>query len=101
MLDQLLNYFPPILVNHTDGQKAYLTIGAADGHWQSGYMNDEGDIINGLFGKGITVSDALTDLRQTIEVMDMLARPSIPVDELTGRMKTSTDNSACDQGHND
>lgn len=86
MLEQLLNQFPPMLVD-ARGNMAYLTIGACHGYWQVCYMNDAGDPVNSLVGEGVTIFDSLKDLLTTIELQQTLAAPAVPVDELTGELK--------------
>jgi hypothetical protein len=86
MLEQILNQFPPMLVD-PDGNTAYLTIGACQGYWQVCYIDDDGFPVNHLIGEGVTIFDSLKDLMTTIELQRMMAAPGVPVDELTGKLK--------------
>lgn len=84
-LERLLAFFPPILFCEHGYPIAWFCLGASEAGWEACYVNYEGEIVNNLKAEGCKPLDALRELYALTRIIDLLRRPTIQVNEATGR----------------
>lgn len=85
-MDNLINSLPPFL--ETRYGRAYFTLSTWDGGWQATYVDPDGFAMRGFNGVGVTIYEAVTKLKEHIDMLRLLEAPSGEVEEAERQPKT-------------